>query len=200
MRSHFPSSDKDQQWRMSVGNFYGGNPLTAVLPSVFFEILEEVQTAIRNLSLDQMASVNIEVGKVNPERETVFPGLPGILIIPLGEEGIPVDGGTLRRDDIGYPVGILMMDQERQQSGTGLPADADEGTQDQDYNLNAKLLWREKIRKEFISQGLSAVTSANVWNCIVEPQLIVDPTDFLGSNIWLSTLVLRFLARETRGN
>ena len=200
MRDKFPVATPDEEWRIASGNAYGGNALSApiVVISVFHDILTTVQTAIQALSLDGINSGNIELVKVNPERETVLPGIPGILILPIGEEGIPIDGGTLRRDDVGYPVGIIMIDIDRQSSETGTPADADEGTVDQDYAFNTKLLWRERIRKKFIRQKLTGV--ASVYNCEIEPDVVVDPTALLGDNLWMGTLVLRFLSRETRGS
>ncbi len=165
--------------------------------AVYFDILTRVAVDIKALSLTGIAEANVQVIKANTERETIVPGVPGILILPFGEELIPVDGATLRRDDIGYPVAVIMIDIDRKSSVTEIPATADEGTVDQDYNFDNKLTWRESIRKKFINQRLTSVTT--VWNCIVEPDLVVDAETLVNDNLWMSVLVLRFLSRETRG-
>lgn len=186
-------------WHLYMG-IEGGSPVTED-EAVYFAILEAVQDGIQALNLDGIDDADIQLVKVNPGRETVKPTIPGILVFPTGTEAIPLDGGTLRRDDLGYPVGILMLDADRQSSVTGIPADADEGHVDQDYNFNAKLLWREKIRKKFIRQRLTAVaiTDVDVWTCEVEPDIVVDPGPLWSANLWVGSLVLRFISRETRG-
>ena len=164
--------------------------------AVYFDILNQVKVRIQSLDLTGIPDSSVEIVKANTERETVNPGIPGVLILPFGEEGIPVEAGSLRRDQIGYPVAVIMIDVDRQSSVTNVPASADEGTVDQDYNLDIKLTWRERIRKRFINQKLPGVNS--VWNCVIEPDLVVDAETLLNQNLWMSVLVLRFLSRETR--
>jgi hypothetical protein len=169
--------------------------------SVYYAILTAVHEAVQSISFNPIANENIQVVKVLNERETVLPGLPGILILPFGAENITATAGTNERDDIGYPVAIVAFDQDRQQSRTGEPADAQEGTQDQTYNFNNRLLWRQKIRKQFINQRLSlSGVNTEVNRCTVEPWDVVRAEDWLTSNIWVSGMVFRFWTRETRGN
>src|SRR3990172_745649 len=170
--------------------------------STYYAIMQKVQIDIQELSLVDIDSANIQLAKVQSERETIFPGLPGILVLPLGQETMPATAGTNERDDIGYPVAIVMFDIDRQDTGTGLPADALPGTQDQEFRFDRKLQWRERIRKKFINQRLdisSYVSGASIHNCLVEPGTVVDADDWLKDNIWTSVLVCRFLSRETRG-
>jgi hypothetical protein len=174
----------------------------AVTVSVYYSILEAVHSAIQDIGLEAIEDENIELIKVYNERETVVPGLPGVLVYPLGPENINVTEGTNERDDIGYPVAVAILDQDRQQSDTGLPADAEEGTQDQSFRFEEKLIWREQIRKEFINQRLTLTgATPNCTNrCTLEPQAVVNTEDWLATNIWISVLVFRFWTRETRGN
>ena len=122
--------------------------------SIYYAIMQKVQIDIQELSLVDIDSANIQLAKVQNERETIFPGLPGILVLPLGQETMPATAGTNERDDIGYPVAIVMFDIDRQDTGTGLPTDAVPGTQDEEFRFDRKLQWRERIRKKFINQRL----------------------------------------------
>ena len=187
-------------WHAYMGIEGGG---TAVVPdvttSVYYNILEKVLEDIQGLSLTDMPTENIELIKVENYRETVEPGLPGVLVFPLGMENITVNSGTTCRDDIGYPVGVLILDADRQDTSTGLPADADDGTQDQAFRFDQKLLWREKIRKHFNNQRLTlSGVSVGVHRCTIEPGDIVRGNDFLEANIWVSAMVIRCWTRETR--
>lgn len=150
--------------------------------SVFKNILEAVQTGIQGLSLAGISSANVQIVKVFSDREALTPELPGILILPLGPERMNSREGTISSDDIWYPVGVAIF-----------AADV----QDQSIDFDQYLLWRESIRKKFISQPLAGVVS--VRKCNVEPQEVVNPRRWLADNIWVSALVLRFMSRETRG-
>lgn len=184
-------------WHIYMGIYGGGEAVAAV----YYAIMTAVQSALRDLSLTDIDSSNIRIAKVHSERETVFPDLPGILIMPLGAESIVATSGTNASDDIGYPVAVIVFDQDRQQSDTGLPAEAVEGTQDQEFRYEQKLIWREKIRKQFINQRLTLTgPSVNVNRCTVEPGEVVRSDDWLENNIWVSSMVFRFWTRETRGN
>jgi hypothetical protein len=180
----------------------GGSPAVVELASVYYAILEAVETAVKAIGLQDISNDNIELIKVYNERETVLPGLPGVLIYPLGAENITATAGTSAKDDIGYPVAIAILDRDRQQSGTGEPAAAEEGTQDQAFRFEEKLLWREQVRKEFINQrlSLSGVTPDQTNRCTIEPQAVVNAEEWLATNIWISVLVFRFWTRESRGN
>jgi hypothetical protein len=113
--------------------------------------------------------------------EELLPTLPGVLIAPLDADAISRAGGTNQRDDVGYPIAVGLF-----------AADSDSQTENYDRNL----LWRERIRRKFLHQRLSGVPS--VYTCLVEPKQIVDPFRWLARNLWVSTLLLRFLSREAR--
>ena len=85
--------------------------------------------------------------------------------------------GTNERDDIGYGVQITMvLDNSADPTETDIFSD-----------------WRQKIRKAFIHQRLSGVTS--VCTCLVEPGPVYKnvPEDYD-----VSTLLIRVISRETR--
>jgi hypothetical protein len=167
---------------------------------VYYAILDAVLTSVKSIGLEDIASANIQLVKAFNERETIVPGLPGVLIAPLGPEIIVAIEGTNEMEDIGYPVAVVLVDQDRQQSGTGLPADAEEGTQDQFFRYEQKLIWRSQIRKQFINQrlSLSGVTPDKTNRCTVEPQMVVNAEEWLATNIWISGTVFRFWTREVR--
>jgi len=168
--------------------------------STYYAILEAVHTKIVQLSLTAIPAANIQLAKTEHFRETVEPGLPGIHVMPAPVETILVNEGTTCRDDIGYPVTVLMMDSDRQDTGSGLPADAIPGTQDQEHRFDEKLHWRQKIRKAFINQRLTLATGyPNVLRCTIEPLEVVRRNDWLEANIWIGGLVVRCWTREDRG-
>lgn len=168
------------------------------MSAILKDILDAVKDRIQGLGLTDMTDDKIQIAQVMNSRETVFPGLPGILIVPIGAESMSPTAGTVGKDDIGYPIGVAILDETRQDTQDGLPADAQAGAADQDYNFFDKLEWREMIRKAFFHQRLDGVPT--VYTCHVEPMPIVDTVEWLSrGGIWISMLVLRFISRETRG-
>jgi len=171
-----------------------------VADSTYYAILLEVQNKIRGLNLTAIPADNVKIAKVEHYRETIEPGIPGIHCITLGSENIAINGGTNERDDIGYPVGILMFDTDRQDTGDGLPADAMPGTQDEAFRFDEKLSWRQRIIKAFNNQRLTlSAGHPNVHRCTIEPADIVRPTDWLEANLWIGQFVIRCWTREFRG-
>lgn len=169
--------------------------------STYYAILSAVKDGIVDIALPAINPNDIQLIKVENFRETVLPGLPGVLILPLGQETMPIQGGSVGRDYIGYPVAVVMLDSDRQDTGSGEPTEAMTGTQDQEHRYDIKLYWRQQIRKKFINQRLAVPSPSvsDVFTCHVEPQAVVEAADWLEDNIWVSTLVLRFFSRETRG-
>jgi hypothetical protein len=193
-------------WHVYMG-IEGAGASADLVRSVYKAILNSVVDAIKALDLTDIADDNVILCKVPQERETVMPGLPGVLVYPLGREMMTATAGTNCRDDIGYPVAVMMLDAERLDQSTLEPVAGDAttpdgGTQDQDFRYDLKLYWRETIRKRFYHQRLdvSAYKSDGwVHDCLMEPEAIVEAKDFLEANIWVSVLVFRFMSRETRG-
>jgi len=165
--------------------------------STYRQILEAVQMRIRAAQLPDLDDCNVIVDKVNRNRERIIPGIPGIVIAPENAESIPLGGGTNVRDDVGYPVSVSMFDCHRQQSFDGEPACAEEGCVDGTYEFDDRLYWREQIRKIFIRQRLSPIDC--VYTCEVEAFQVLNADELLKRNLWSSSLLLRFISRESRG-
>lgn len=141
--------------------------------------MDEVATKIAALSLSGIASSSIVKAKAMPTSEDEFVGgLPGCAIFPHGNIGeLP---GTNVRDDIVYPVGILLVQA---------------GNQNQSTNRDRMLLWLEQVRKRFIHQHL---TVTSVYTCMVDPKAAFDLAAWR-VNFDAGGMVLRFVSRETRG-
>jgi hypothetical protein len=167
--------------------------------STHFAILEEMVAQIKMLGLTDIPQANIKAVKVEHYRETIDPGLPGVHVMPFGSEILNANGGTTCRDDIGYPCMVLMYDIDRQDTGTGLPADALTGTQDETFRFDEKLHWRQQIRKRFHNQRLPLSGGyPNVYRCVIEPSEIVRPVDWLEANLWIGGVLIRAWTREER--
>lgn len=152
--------------------------------AVYYDILTTVQTQIQALvtagTLTTFSNANIVIRK--RPKEKALPDLPGILICPWGAVASPHDAGTNERDDIEYPVLIAVVV---------------EGGKDNANNISRNMLWLEVIRKEFIHQLLSGVTS--VIDCKVDERDTYDPSAW-DDSVELGWMILRFVSRETRGN
>lgn len=146
-------------------------------------ICEYVQTGIRALSLDGIASAQVHVlWGINPDI-TVF---PAIFVCAAGSES--VIGGTNARDDISYPVVIYDCDRKPAEDG---------------QFMDAALLRRSRIRKLFINQHLSAAVSggpASVYTCRVEGSPILDVAILAAFQMLVHPLALSFISREARGS
>lgn len=149
------------------------------MAAVYSDILSEVQADIVALSLSGMAATSIVIAKALPRSEDEFVGgLPGCAIFPFGAIG--ERPGTNVRDDIVYPVGILLVQA---------------GNQDQATHRDRMLLWLERIRKAFIHQHL---TVTSVYTCFVDPKDSFN-LDAFRQNYDAGGMVLRFVSRESRG-
>lgn len=149
--------------------------------SVMYRILTAVQTQIQALALTGVSSSNIVVKWLGRQWETTTDPVPSVIISPApSAETMPNDlTGT---DKIGYPVLVTMIDKQNQDF-TG--------------NLNRNLKWRELINREFRYQPLAGV--AEVIYCEPEPKPQFEAGMFM-RNTYVSSFVMRFISRETRGN
>ena len=142
-------------------------------------ILDAVQARIQGLALSGVPSGQVYVRKVPWTKETTF---PCVQVAPIGVERIQPNQGTNVRDDIGYPVLVVLADTDDQKQQT---------------NRARNLLWRHRVIKAFRSQRLTGVSE--VHNCTVEPQAILPPSEWRNDSRWIGALVLRFVTREARG-
>jgi hypothetical protein len=152
-----------------------------------------IRTRIVDAIADKLALVNLaEIGttkiyKLNTEDDPAQ-SWPGAVIL---RDFMPDQhlGGTNVRDDIGYPVTILLQDRA-DFIGNSITNETPKWD-----------LWREKVDKAFRNQRLSGVDE--VYTCLIEPGR--RPATEPGAEtpkIYLSTrvsLVVRALTRETRG-
>ncbi len=149
--------------------------------SVYMNILEAVQSEIKTLLLSGIVDANVVLQKVPIERDSTLPGLPGILIAPVGTQNISPTGGTNVRDEIGYPAAVAVLQK---------------GNQDQATNFDRFLNWQRLIRRHFIHQRLTGVTEVN--KTTVEPKDAFDATAWF-EHVDASATVYRFWTWESRG-
>jgi hypothetical protein len=147
--------------------------------------LDAVQARIRALALSGLQHDRVIVQKFPLERNVTGEsgvGLPAIVVSPR-RAAMPPTVGTNHFDDVHYDVQVSIFDRDNQEPTL-------------EANLDRQLLWREQIARAFRNQRLVGV-----------PQIInaeVDPTDELSKDGWkhqlmISTLLVRFTSRETRG-
>lgn len=152
-----------------------------VTESVAYRIMTQMQTQIRALALTDVSSSNVLLKWMPRDFGATVDPKPEIVICPAPlPETMRTDlAGT---DHIGYPILVAKMN-----------------AQNQDYaaNLSRNLLHREKLRREFISQGMAGIAEVNY--CRVEPQAMIDPKWFKGNDLY-DAMIFRFTARELRGN
>jgi hypothetical protein len=147
--------------------------------SIHEKILDAALARIVALNLTGIGS-RVYVYEMALDGESVVE-LPCVML-SLEGQAEQVLGGTNGQDDIGYPVVCLILDVQ--------------GMRDDAALRDKRRLWRQQIRRAFISQRLAGVTEVMV--CNVTPQLIVDPQvpkyEFI-----VSAMLLTFVAREPRG-
>lgn len=183
-------SASDANYVFLLVNDNGGTITTVVVygavtggatTSVLYRIMTAMQTQIVALSLEDVSSANVVVKWLPRDLDSSVDPKPMIVICPapLPENDQSYLTAT---DHIGYPVLVASLNAQNQ---------------DYDDNIARNTLHRQKIRQEFISQGLVGVPE--VQYCRVEPQAIINPAWF-DKNVFYSAQVFRFSSRETRGN
>lgn len=161
--------------------------------SVYFQCLTAAQTRIRQLELEDVESRNVTAWKM-PLTRAVGSAIgkkasfPAVILSTMDSEALSSSAGTNARDEIGYPVGVVVI------------KEIDASTRpEQDY-LEDRHDWhlklRERIRRAFINQRLPGVEEVN--RCEVEMR-VPQIAGLLNDNLEGSAMVLRFFARETRG-
>lgn len=166
------------------------NIITQSATAVFTRILDTVVAELQSLatagSLPGLSATKIA------RQDALFLGnlpfdLPGIVVMPgMQEED---KGGTNERDDLGYPVQVVILD-------TKWAKDPDPDSTDIDY-----LLIRERVRRHFQHRRL-ALVRANVpesYTTNVMYEGILDHAQQQGLMRFGSYLTLSFATREPRG-
>lgn len=161
-------------------------PVSAAVLAVFEAMRNAVQAKIQTLSLPgdpQSNLLPITGERVYKQMEQLahLVQYPCVVILEEDEQET-VTPATNARDDIGYPVRVLLMDR----SGKLF-----------DKRLPTYLLWRQRIMRAFEEQRLPGV--ASIWTCHVQPLLVVDTRTRQMYEHLVSGMVLRFVSRELRG-
>ena len=171
-------------FNLSVSNFWSLQTTLAGTSSVYYSILAAVQTQIQALNLTGIAN-NVILKKL-PTTEDFNVGAtytwPASVVAPgVGQrEQMYREGSTNQSNDLGYPVSIVLLDNDNRS---------------QTANFDRDLLWRQKIIRQFEHKALSG--ASDVYLCRVEPDTILQPAAWL-NNVWASMLTLRFFTRESR--
>ena len=179
-------------WRVVASNADGESvsnlvyqPMTSGTLALYDRILTAVQARIQSLALNGVANASVIVRKVPWDRDAGAGktyAFPIVQVSPHGQEQMVPTAGTNLKDDVGYAVLISVMDLDNQHQ----------------TNLRERRLrWREAIARTFRHARLPGITE--VFDCVVEPNAVVHAPNWLDHNLWTSFLVLRFVARETRG-
>ena len=154
---------------------------TSGTESVHYRCATAIQARIQSLGLSGIDPANVIVRKLSSDRgaDDGTYSYPMVVVSTLGIDRS--EYGTNKRDTVGYPVMVAI-----------LAAD----NQDLETNHDKYLLWRQKIRRAFINQALSAVPE--IWIVEIEPGPIVNPVAFWDGNLYHSSLILRCYSREER--
>lgn len=159
--------------------------------SVWQRLLHAVQARIESLALDGIPSEHIMIGQIEPHNVCLVPGIPGVLIRPLGAEEVSATGGTVYRDEVRYPVVVAFID-----NVLGPDSDCQEFVRATDR----RLAWRERVRRAFHNQR---IVTQNDRDCIVttdvRPGPVLDELRWKQRNMWFSTLTILPTSWETRG-
>jgi hypothetical protein len=153
--------------------------------AIQYQILGQVQTAVRALGLTSLASGSVVVKKLPLERVKRNDALSYPICIITPEQGPlnPMAGDNVN-DDIVYGVGVNLADSDNQERTLAA-------------NLNKYLLWLQKIRKAFHNKRLSGINT--VWTCHVSPMPPVSTSHWM-NQLWASGHLLKFISRENRNS
>lgn len=163
----------------TVSNLYYQN-LSDATDAVHYNILEAVKVRVQSIGLTGIDDAKYHVRWIPRPLQNVDGKPPYIFICPIGVEQ---DASVLMaQDDIGYPVGVFMVD------------GCDGATT---INMERDLQWREQIAKALRNQRLPGV-EPTLFNCKIEYGGIVDVSAFM-KNYIVSALIFRFFVREQRG-
>lgn len=168
----------------TISNFVYQN-VTNGLDPVHWRVMLGAQAVIQSLMLPGIANTNVVIRKVPTDRDVgqgKTYGFPCVQIAPVIQEQMVPTEGVCQLDDVGYPVGVFFVSNDNQ---------------DEVQNHSRYLKWRQSTARALRNQRIS--TAHEIYNCYVEPNLIIDPSAFFSQMLFVSTLVLRFRSREVRG-
>lgn len=160
--------------------------VTDSVEAVMMRCMRAVKARVQGMTLAGVDNANIVIVKAFSERiigEGQTYKFPCIQIGPFAGENMNFLEGTNARDDVGYPVMVIVFDK---------------GNQDySEADLPAVTKWREQIARAFRNQYLVGVPEVFLTAC--EPQVILAREMFIRQDVIASGLVFRFTSREARG-
>jgi hypothetical protein len=157
--------------------------VTATTTSIYYQVLQAVQSAIQGLNLvlpdaSVLPASRVYLYKLLTDRAITLPCV--IVFQPPVPETMP--GGTNERDDTGYPVGVGIL-----------------AASNQDYDLDSDddpfIKWRQRIRRKFNEQR---IVVDQVYRCLWEPSPLIDYGLWEQGNLWVQGGIVRVLNRESR--
>jgi hypothetical protein len=143
--------------------------------SAYMQCMDSVKTAIEALSLTGLSTVVIQEWPLWVDR-----ALPYVSISPSSVKE-NVSAATNRNDEVGYAILVAII---AAQAGTDLDA------------LDARLLWRQTIRRRFSNQSISGITAGTQLKATVEPLSPIDAAAMAKFKSFVSGLIVRVSVRE----
>lgn len=162
-------------------------PLTDGTEAVHYRFMLAIQARLQGLTFaaqsggGSIASADIVVRKVAIDQEGHIPDKPCILIAPGAREKINHAGGTNIRDEVSYPVGIVILAADNRALTT---------------NLAAHLKWREQIVRALENFRPTSVPEIN--RSTVDPEAIFPLPQWM-KNLVASAVVCQGEAWQSRG-
>lgn len=137
-------------------------------------ILDAVVSRIDLMGLDGI----VQVRRVDHDAKATL-DTPSVIVSTLSQTE-QTRGGTNAQDDTGFPAYVVFVDRH----------------QDDQTRKDRLILWRQQVRRAFVSQRLDGVPE--VMTCELEPdQVIAIETSIVSYQF--SAMTLRFVCREPRG-
>lgn len=145
--------------------------------STYMQAMDSVKAAIEALLLTGLSTVVIQEWPLRTDRT-----LPYVSLSPstIREN---VQAATNRSEDVGYAILAAIV-----ATSAGTDATA----------LDARLLWREKIRRRFSHQSISSITNGTQLQCTVEPLSPIDAVALAANKGFVSAMIIRVNVREGR--
>lgn len=163
-------------------------PLTDGAEAIHYRLMLAIQSRLQSLTFPALtspvgtiSSSDIVVRKIPIDQEGHLPDKPCIVIAPVNREKFNHAGGTNLRDEVSYPVGVVLVTADNRQLTKDMPQ---------------VLKIREQIVRALESFRPTAVTEIN--RVTVDPEAIFPTPQWL-KNLVASAVVAQGLAWQTRG-
>lgn len=147
--------------------------------SVWEQCVTHAATIITALALPGLTADKIIDGWVPTKFQEIQPYAPSVWVAPFSAESYP--GIINDKDDVGYPVLVLMVDAADRESRK---------------NFRRNLIWRERISRALRYQVPAGISE--VFYTEIQPDVVTNPEAWR-DGLWASALLFRYLSREERG-